>query len=247
MRDNRIARLIIVVLAGMALGGSITLIMQRVQRTSNLPPPPNIEVERGELPNGIVAFEERISTDQSYVVGGSGFLLALPNGDVVGVTAAHATVNTTADHIMFARAGETQPVATFENDYVPRGTARIGSDITVDYALFRLRADVDRSIVLQPDPRDAPQPGERVLLYSGLGDRSGRQKTLAGTVESVDQNGAWVRMDDIFNPALMSGSPMISQHTGRVVGMVIAMSLNNGGISIAIHPIGSILAKATEK
>jgi hypothetical protein len=247
MRGKRIARLIIVVLAGVALGGILTLILQRIQRASNLPPPPTIDVERGALPGGVVAFEERISAGQSFVVGGSGFLLELPNGDVIGVTAAHSTGNASPDHIVFARAGETQPVATFENDYAPRGQARTGADMTIDYALFQLHDGVDPSVVLRPDPRGGPQAGERVLLYSGLGDGSGGQRMLAGTVESVDARGAWVRMDDVFNPALMSGSPMISQHTGRVVGMVIAMSLNNGGISIAIHPIGSILAKAKTK
>jgi hypothetical protein len=93
-----------------------------------------------------------------------------------------------------------------------------------------------------------------VSLYSGLGDPQGAfgsghggQHILHGTVESVDHNGAWARMDGIFNPGLMSGSPMISQHTGRVIGMTIAASPRQGALSIGINPIGAILARAMSK
>lgn len=247
MSGKKIARLIIVVLAGVACGGVITLIVQRVQRASNLPPAPIIQVDRGELPTGIVAFEERILNDESFDLVGSGFLLKLPNGDTIGVTTAHGSGSARPDQIVFRATRDDKPVASFDLDYVPRGEARIGSDMTIDYVLLRPSTPPDPAFVLQPDPRGAPQPGERVSLYSGLGDGSGAPRILAGTVESVDQYSAWVRMDDVFDPGLMSGSPMISQHTARVVGMVIAMSLNNGGLSIAIHPIGSILAKAALK
>jgi hypothetical protein len=83
-----------------------------------------------------------------------------------------------------------------------------------------------------------------VLLYSGLGDGRGGQRILPGVVESVDQNGAWVRMDSVFDPGLMSGSPVLSQHTGRVVGMTIAMSWKPGALMIGLNPVGAMVSKA---
>jgi hypothetical protein len=104
---------------------------------------------------------------------------------------------------------------------------------------------VDEGLVLEPDPRGAPQPGERVSLHSGLGDGRGGPRILPATVESVDDNGAWIRMDEVFDPALMSGSPVVSQHTGRVVGMTIVMNWAPGTLRLGLNPIGSIIEKAS--
>jgi hypothetical protein len=116
--------------------------------------------------------------------------------------------------------------------------------MTIDYVLLWPDSPPAPAFVLRPDPRGGPQPGEQVSLYSGVGDG---QRILPGTVESVDSNGAWVRMDNIFDPGQMSGSPVISQYTGRVVGMTIAVSPRQGALSIGINPIGAILARAMSK
>ena len=53
-------------------------------------------------------------------------------------------------------------------------------------------------------------------------------------------------MDEAFDPGLMSGSPVVSFHTGRVVGMALAAGLREGHTVIGIHPIGSLVAKGLE-
>ena len=111
---------------------------------------------------------------------------------------------------------------------------------------------VDPSLVLRPDPRGGPQPGERVLLYSGTGTGPRGQSELGGTVLWRDEGAAWVLMDDeSFNAGMMSGSPFVSQHTGQVVGMAIATSPRHlrlipprYRVTIGMHPIGSIVEKA---
>jgi Trypsin-like peptidase domain len=249
-----IARVIIAILAGVALGGAIMLVINPRPFLPPLPPPPRIDVERGDPPTSVVAFEERIRTDGGYGLVGSGFLLELPNGDVIGVTTAHSLGGRDFAPMAFRVAGRGETVATFSEAYLARGQPRTGDDMTIDYVLLRPDAPPAPVFVLRPDPRGGPQPGERVSLYSGLGDPQGTfgsghsgQRILPGTVESVDDNGAWVRMDGIFDPGQMSGSPMISQHTGRVVGMTIAVSPRQGALSIGINPIGAILARAMSK
>jgi hypothetical protein len=51
-------------------------------------------------------------------------------------------------------------------------------------------------------------------------------------------------MDGAFNPGLMSGSPLVSQHTGQVVGMAVAASRRINRLLIGIHPIGSLVRLA---
>jgi hypothetical protein len=242
--DKTITRIIIAVLAGIALGGAVVLIANPRPFLPPLPPPPRIDADRGDSPAGVVAFEERIWNGDGYDLIGSGFLLELPGGNVIGVTTAHSLGGRDFAPMAFTVAGGGETAATFSRPYIGRGQPRTGADMTIDYILLGLDAVPAPAYVLQPDPRGAPQPGERVSLYSGLGDGYGRGHILHGTVESADDNGAWVRMDSLFDPGQMSGSPVISEYTGKVVGMTIAASLRQGALSIGINPIGAIIARA---
>ena len=244
MSGKTIARVIIAVLGGIALGGAMQLAIAPRPFLPPLPLPPIIMAERGDLPAGIVAFEERILAGSGHALLGSGFMLELPGGDVIGVTTAHSLGGREFAPMMFTLAGRDERAATFSRLYAPCGQPRTGADLTVDYVLLAPDAPPAPSFVLRADPRGAPQPGERVSLFSGLGDGQGGQRILPGVVESVDRNGAWVRMSSLFDPGLMSGSPVLSQHTGRVVGMTIAMSLRPGALMIGINPVGAILSKA---
>jgi hypothetical protein len=135
-------------------------------------------------------------------------------------------------------------VAEFDTLCGQPGQPRTGGDMTVDYVLLHGGPAGDPDLVLTPDPRGAPQPGERVALCSGQGDGGGGPHVLEGTVQSVSDTAVWVLMDELFNPGLMSGSPVLSGHTGQVVGMAIATSPRRGQLLIGLHPIGSIVRLA---
>ena len=47
-----------------------------------------------------------------------------------------------------------------------------------------------------------------------------------------------------LNPAGMSGSPIISQHTGQVVGMALGAALRGKRWLIGVHPIGHLMELA---
>jgi hypothetical protein len=213
------------------------------------PPPPTILALHGELPAGPVGLQElaRYRGD-AYSLVGSGFLILLGDGEIVGVTTAHSVSLGNPDRpleqIALGVAGQTDFVAEFDTLWGQPGQPRTGGDMRVDYVLLQADQPIDLSFVLTPDPRGAPQPGERVSLFSGLGDGHGGQRILEGTVQSVSDTAVWVLMDDLFNPGLMSGSPFISQHTGQVVGMAIAVNLRGGRLLLGVHPIGSIVQLA---
>ena len=53
-------------------------------------------------------------------------------------------------------------------------------------------------------------------------------------------------MDEAFESGMMSGSPVVSFHTGRVVGMALAAGMREGHTIIGMHPIGSLVEKGLE-
>jgi hypothetical protein len=141
-------------------------------------------------------------------------------------------------------AGHDGFVGEFEKLRGKPGQHLTPENLTVDYLLLEVERPVDPTLVLVPDPRGAPQPGERVSLYSGFGDGQGNVRVLSGTVQSAGDDAVWVLMDGTFNPGLMSGSPFVSQHTGQVVGMAVAASPRLNHLLLGMHPIGSLVKLA---
>jgi len=123
---------------------------------------------------------------------------------------------------------------------VPR---TLSMNLTNDYVLFSIQEQHPPGEVLEPDDRGFPQPGERIVLYPGSGNEHGERW---GTILESNQNGAWAVMDESFEAGMMSGSPIVSFHTGKVVGMALAAGLREGHTVIGMHPIGSLVEKGLE-
>jgi hypothetical protein len=206
-----------------------------------------LAVPRGPLPVAPVGLVEwtRYGTGDYHPVG-RGFLFRLPEGRVVGVTTAHSLSFNSAvplRNVALALGEQTQLVGEFDVFLGEPGKARTGEDMTVDYALLNVPIDrpIDPAQILVPDPRGLPQPGERVALYSLVNDQ---QRVFQGAVLSADQSAVWAVMDDSFEPSGLSGSPFISLHTGKVIGMAIATTTHGGKVLLGLHPIGSLVEKA---
>ena len=217
-----------------------------------IPPSPTIDEPRGELPAGPVGLQEWVQVrGEEYHLAGSGFLVrldGLDGGEILGVTTAHSASlgdpDRPVERMAMRLAGQADFEVEFDTLWGHPGQPRTGEDLTVDYVLLRTDGPIDPGLILAPDPRGAPQPGERVSLWSGQGDGHGGQRVLEGTVQSVSETAVWVVMDELFVPGMMSGSPFVSQHTGQVVGMAIAASPRRRHMLIGLHPIGSIAGLA---
>jgi len=237
----------------------LTLIGFSLMRVVGPPPdptplPPTILAPRGRPPAGPVGFQEWARyRGADYRLVGSGFLIRLNDGQTVGVTTAHSlsigNPGQPLQQIAFGVAGETGFLAEFDTLLGQPGHARRGEDMTVDYVLLQLDRSIDTSFMLTPDPRGAPQPGERVWLINGQTSAKSDRRMQAGTVQSVSHTAMWVLMDRSFYPGLASGSPFVSQHTGQVVGMLIAGSVRGRRLLLGAHPIDSIvrLAESAER
>jgi hypothetical protein len=198
------------------------------------------------MPVGSVGLEEWAQYEgQPFRRVGSGFFFSLANGEIAGATTSHSVsignASRPLERIALGIAGHAEFVAEFDTMRGQPGRRLKPENLTKDYLLLYVDLPIALNLVLEPDPRGTPQPGERVSLYSGLGDGQGGPHVLEGTVQSVDEKAVWILMDDWFNPGSMSGSPFISQHTGKVVGMVVVGSPRLGRLLIGAHPIGSLV------
>ena len=90
MSGKVVTRILIAVLAGIALGGTVTLAARPRGELPALPLPPTIIAARGDMPPAGVSFEERVRSGNDYGAVGNGFLLQLPNHGVIGGTTAHS-------------------------------------------------------------------------------------------------------------------------------------------------------------
>ncbi len=177
------------------------------------------------------------------VPAGSGFIFQLPPaGGAVAAAAAHS----------FDLAGGLQSVRLGADDSwleldvlhgIPGEPRTLSMNLTIDYVLFAVQEQNSPVVILKPDDRGFPQPGERIVLYPGFGAENGERW---GTILESDRSGAWAVMDEAFEPGMMSGSPIVSLHTGRVVGMALAGGLREGHTVIGMHPIGSLVEKGLE-
>jgi hypothetical protein len=207
------------------------------------PRPPAITALRGNMPSGwpgLLALATYVGSEPAP--SGSGFIFQLPGGGSVAAAAAHS----------FNLAGELQTVelsldeSSIDLDLLhgfPGEPRTISMNLTNDYVLFSIQKQDPPGEVLEPDDRGFPQPGERIVLYPGFGAGDGERW---GTILESDRNGAWAVMDDAFEPGMMSGSPVVSFHTGKVVGMALVAGLREGHTIIGMHPIGSLVEKGLE-
>jgi hypothetical protein len=211
------------------------------------PPPPTIRIPAGEAPAGFTGLRmwARYHGEDHRPVG-SGFFLRLKAGDIIGVAAGHSvTIGDPArplEEIAFGFPGGGALVFTFDTLRGPPGGGGSAQDLTGDYLLLEVDQPVPENLVQRPDARGGPQPGERIWLFSGVGSNPGR--ALAGTVQAANDRVFWVLMDERFEPSLMSGSPLVSQHSGLAVGMALVASPRRGHLLIGAHPIGSIVGRA---
>ncbi len=249
---------IIVVLAGLSFAprqilATLAYYGQINQPAPAAPPAPLLAIARGALPSGPVGLVEQAqSAGGPMRAVGCGFLLQVEGGPIIGVTTAHSLglLGDPPGHfqrVAFSVAGQLDPVVTFDRLYGSPGVPRHDENLAADYVLLKLpdpAPAIDARLVLAPDGRGAPQPGERVVLFSGLGDGQGNPRLLQGAVLSADATGVWVVMDGAFDAGGMSGSPLISEHTGRVVGMAMAVRYRRGHTLMGFHPIGSLVQYA---
>jgi len=198
------------------------------------PLPPSIQAAPGAIPRGTLAFSGAYD-------GGAfscGFLLDLGDGRRVGVSAAHATAALPPGTRAALLLADGTP-AVILTGQIGRGQPFVQEQFTLDYVLWSVEAGADLSLFLRPDERGQAQPGERVLVLS----QAAGSPRWPGVVIRSDAGATWIQLDDAFDPRGLSGCPVISQYTGRFIGMAVA-GADRPPVILGLHPAGSLVEKA---
>jgi hypothetical protein len=202
------------------------------------PPAPLIDAPTGQPPGGYVAFSA-VSGDLDYACG---FLVELEGGQRVGFSAAHAgpALPAGVGGQFLSPGGELMVTLMGQ---IGRGHTFYHTHLSQDYVVWAVADGMIDGRVLQPDSRGQAQPGERVLVYGRFENGQGGSRGWPAVVTGSSAEATWIQLEDSFFPGGFSGCPVVSRHTGRVVGMAVA-GADRPPVVMGLHPIASLVEKA---
>jgi hypothetical protein len=101
-----------------------------------------------------------------------------------------------------------------------------------------LPVSVDEKLVhvLDLDDRPGPKVGERVWFPDKQPGEPGGVRLIEGTVVQVETRFIRVQLDNAIQPQSQSGSPVISQANGKVLGLWGGFSQEKGKTYLFLNP-----------
>jgi iron-sulfur cluster assembly accessory protein len=198
-------------------------------------------------PQGTVVFQPMfVWADGTTTLQGTGFFAAAPGGRVAAVTSAHL-INKDGPRLLEARwinvrSGDT--AATFSSSW---GTPGDGGrtepqpDLRLDYLLFPATKAPDRAAVLEFDPRPKPTVGERIHFPNKDESADPGHKWVEGAVSEADEKFVTVLLDQKIHLQSQSGSPVISQATGKVIGTLSRARQDRERTVLTLAPAGGMV------
>lgn len=207
----------------------------RIPTPGPTPPARSLVAARGDMPSGPVAFRG------SYggIEVGCAFLMELEDGRRLGVSAGHVSLVFPAPVAVEFLAPDGTLVAKM-GAFLGRGGPFVQGQLAQDYALWLAPDGLSAEQMLRPDPRGQGEIGEGVWLFSRLDERRWPGVVIAATPQAT-----WVQLEDSFSPLGFSGCPVVSRHTGRVIGMAVA-GADRRPVVLGLHPAGSLVELARE-
>ena len=195
---------------------------------------------------------------------GTGFFVKAPGGKVAAVSSAHF-IDFDGPPLMSAKwidVRTSEPVATFTRSWGPPGdggTNERPPDLRTDYWIMPVDAKAPETgaaeakaaaaAALELDPRDKPALGEKVWLPNKNPKARLGFDLVEGAVVETGVKYSLVRLDDDIELGSQSGSPLISQRTGKVIG-TLSRGGSKGGKTFLLlapsAPIARALADAKE-
>jgi hypothetical protein len=203
-------------------------------------------------PTGQLVLSQTLDfSDGDQTMQGSSFLARTPGGSVVIVTAAHFLDFEGPALERLSVFGEGK-VATSTVAFGPPGNAGEDSptsrDYREDYLLLLPETEPVGATVLEMDERARTSIGEKVWLPDLVGFGIRKQVLWTGTVADAKPGYVAVLFDSGQNIQLMgaSGSPVISQRTGKVIGLLSRGGELDGDSYSLLTPAPGILKAMRE-
>ena len=178
---------------------------------------------------------------------GTGFFAKAPNNKIVAVTSAHF-LNMNGPPLQEAKWLDVRTnkwVATFTLSWgTPgrSGTRHPLLDLRSDYLLMPASSSITPDKVLELDSRPKPKLKERIWFPNKDETAPLGHQVVAGSVVESDEKYSIVILDKEVPLQSQSGSPFISQATGKVIGTLSGADSANGQLRLLITPSSGILA-----
>lgn len=196
-----------------------------------VPGAPVINAPPGDLPQGWAALSGEVGGRSMAC----GFLLELPGGSRLGVSTSHAVPWSWSGDEAVMRAADGQVVVRL-GGMLRRGQPAWGRRLALDYGLWSVQEVTQSAVFLQPDPRGQAQVGEAVRVYSRERAAEGGSQSWSAVVMAVEPEVTWIQLEASFNPLGYSGCPVLSAHTGRLVGMAV-VGKNRPPVVMGLLPV----------
>jgi Zn-dependent protease len=183
--------------------------------------------------------------DGSVTHQGSAFFVHAPHGETAAVTASHYLDQTGPAllHVwlLSVTAAEPTPLA---DSTVGWGSPGIGglrganevTDLRDDRILLPVTVDERLVHVLDLDDRPGPTVDERVWFPDKQQSEPGGFRLIEGTVLQIEKRFILVRLDTALQMQSQSGSPVISQVNGKVLGLLGGATDEPGSTLLFLNP-----------
>jgi hypothetical protein len=176
---------------------------------------------------------------------GTGFFVKAPHGKLAAVTSAHF-IDPDGPTLLSATwqtiDGE-QIAAKLTKSWGPPG--KLGGsryDQRSDYLLFLAEPLFELPQVLEFDPRPRVDDDELVWFVDKDGSQSAKeQRVIGGQVRLVSPLALMIVLDDTLALQSQSGSPFISQKTGKVIGLLSLGGEKDGELQLIAAPVSRIV------
>lgn len=176
---------------------------------------------------------------------GTGFFSKTSTNQIVAITCAHL-IDVTGPELVKAEwldLATDKSVATMTRCWGNPGSEGTDEplDIRFDYLIMPTTEPVDPGLLLELDNRAKPNFGERVWFPNkGAATKTGFEM-IEGTIVEVEAGYVMVLLDKKVKTESQSGTPIISQDTGKVVGLFAKSGEADGKTAVGLTPIPELL------
>ncbi len=174
---------------------------------------------------------------------GTGFLAKGAKDRIAAVTSAHflSFTGPPLKEVRWLDVTTREPLATFSTSWGQPGNRGTPVDLRPDYFICPVTTPVPPEQVLELDDRPLPGVGERVWFP----DKDSKSATelgfevVEGVVNEAEETHIHLKLDRPIRLQSQSGSPVISQATGKVIGTFARG--HPAGTDLFLTPASSIL------
>jgi len=217
---------------------------KKIAKPKKQSPPAN--PPKPALPGGRIVFQpEWTYTNKEPQYQGTGFFVKNKAGKIIAVTSAHFIDfdGPPLEKAVWLYAEDGTNIATMTQAWGKPGHAGTMQppDLRSDYLLLKGPDKLKPGVaVLEIDERGYPRVGERIWFPCKTSGFANGFTLIEGAVAKSSDKAVYVRLDRQAELESCSGSPIISQSTGKVIGTLTGGGAVGGAYTLILAPCGAI-------